>query len=338
MPAMKPAYSQSLGGRYGFAFLRLPNDARQAALGGINISLINKNVNLFTANPALLNTAMHKHASFSFVPYYAGVNYATLAYAHEFERAGRWGAALQYMDYGSFEETDATGAVLGSFQASDFVFTTAHSRTIGHYTLGISAKLAGSAIAEYNAYGVLVDMGGAFKHPEHDFTIGLLIKNMGFAFNTYTPGNNLTMPFDVQIGTSFKPAFMPLRFSFTAHHLHTFDIAYDDPAFNIVIDQNGNQVAEKVGFADKLFRHFVFGTEILLSKSFQVQVGYNHLVRQEMKLENRMAGAGLSFGDSLQVKAFRLAYSRVYHHAAGGVSYLTLISNFGALTKKKESR
>jgi hypothetical protein len=281
---------------------------------------------------------MHKHASFSFVPYYAGINYSTLAYAHNFAKAGRWGVALQYMDYGSFEETDATGAVTGSFQANDYVFTTSHSRTIGHYTLGINAKLAGSAIAEYSAYGLLFDMGGTFKHPDHDFSIGILMKNMGFALNTYTPGTRITMPFDVQLGTSFKPRFMPLRFSFTVHHLHTFDIAYDDPAFNTVIDQNGNQVVEKVGFADKLFRHFAFGTEILLSKAFQVQVGYNHLTRQEMKLDNQMAGAGLSFGASLQIKAFQMAYSRAYHHAAGGVSYLTLISNMGALIKKKENK
>jgi hypothetical protein len=281
---------------------------------------------------------MHKHASFSFVPYYTGVNYSTLAYAHDFNKAGRWGAALQYMDYGSFEETDATGAVLGSFQANDYVFTTTHARTIGHYTLGMNMKFAGSTIAEYNAYGLLFDMGGTLKHPEHDFIIGVLIKNIGFALNTYTPGTRLTMPFDIQLGTSFKPKFMPLRFSFTAHHLHTFDIAYDDPAFNTVIDQNGNQVTERVGFADKLFRHCVFGTEILLSKAFQLQAGYNHLTRQEMKLENRMAGAGLSFGASLQIKAFQMAYSRAYHHAAGGVSYLTLVSNIGALTKKKESK
>jgi hypothetical protein len=202
----------------------------------------------------------------------------------------------------------------------------------------MNMKFAGSTIAEYNAYGLLFDMGGTLKHPEHDFIIGVLIKNIGFALNTYTPGTRLTMPFDVQLGTSFKPKFMPLRFSFTAHHLHTFDIAYDDPAFNTVIDQNGNQVTERVGFADKLFRHCVFGTEILLSKAFQLQAGYNHLTRQEMKLENRMAGAGLSFGASLQIKAFQMAYSRAYHHAAGGVSYLTLVSNIGALTKKKESK
>ncbi len=82
----------------------------------------------------------------------------------------------------------------------------------------------------------------------------------------------------------------------------------------------------------------MFGTEILLSKAFQVQLGYNHLVRQEMKLESRMAGAGLSFGAMLQIKAFGLAYSRAYHHAAGGVSYLTLISDFSSLLKKKENK
>jgi hypothetical protein len=327
-----------LGGRYGFAFLRLPNNAHQAALGGMNVSLINKNVNQFMANPALLSPAIHTHASFSFVPYYAGVNYSTLAYAHNFEKVGKWGVSLQYMDYGSFEETDATGVVLGSFQANDFVFTTTHARTIGYYTLGISMKMAGSTIAQYNSYGLLSDIGTTFKHPEYDFSVGLAIKNIGFVLNTYTPGKQLVTPFDVQLGISFKPKFMPLRFSFTAHHLHVFNIAYDDPAFNTVIDQNGNRVVKKVGFADKLSRHFAFGTEILLSKAFQVQVGYNHLLRQEMKLENRMAGAGLSFGVSIQVKAFQMMYSRAYHHAAGGVSYLTLISNIGALTKKKENK
>jgi hypothetical protein len=144
------------------------------------------------------------------------------------------------------------------------------------------------------------------------------------------------LPFDVQIGTSVKPKFMPLRFSFTAHHLHRFDIAYDDPNLSTVKDQNGNEVVEKVGFADKLARHFVIGTQILLSKNFQLQAGYNHLMRQELKLQNRMAGAGLSFGASLRIKSFEMAYARTYFHAAGGISYITLTGNLATVLKKQK--
>ncbi len=201
--------AQFLGGQQSFSFLKFPAHAQIAALGGVNISLRNSNVNLFTSNPALLNTEMHKHGSISYVPYYAGVRYSTLAYGHEFEKAGTWGVALQYMNYGSFEETDATGAVIGNFSANDFVFTTSHSRTSGPYTIGVSMKLVGSTLANYNAYGLLFDIGGLFKHPVHDFTVGLAIKNVGLALDTYTPDGKLTMPFEVQLGTSFKPKFMP---------------------------------------------------------------------------------------------------------------------------------
>ncbi|QHT68500.1 type IX secretion system protein PorQ [Rhodocytophaga rosea] len=327
--------AQYLGGRTSFSFVNLPGHAPLAALGGINVSLRNQNVNSFLSNPALLSTQTDKHISLSYVPYYAGINYSTLAYSHPLKKAGRWAAGLQYINYGTFEETDATGAVIGSFKASDYILTTGYSHIIGHYTLGANLKLAGSTIANYSAYAAMLDIGAVFKHPVHDLSIGLVIKNAGFALKAYHPEVSLAMPFDVQAGVSFKPKFMPLRFSFTAHHLHQLDIAYDDPAFNTTIDPNGNKVVEKVGVADKIARHFTVGTQILLGKAFQIQVGYNHLLRQELRLINQAAGSGFSLGASLHIKSFDIAYARGFHHAAGGISYLTLISNLGTVFKKK---
>lgn len=328
--------AQNLGGQQSFTFVNLPSSVPLAALGGITVSLRNHNVNLFTSNPALLNSDMDKYASVNYVPYYAGIKYSSLAYVHKFEKVGRWGAALQYLDYGTFQETDPSGNVIGSFKANEYIVTAAHARTIGSYTLGANLKFAGSSIANYTALATMLDIGINFKHPLQDLSIGLLIKNVGFALKKYYPEGQLSLPFDIQVGTSFKPKFMPLRFSFTAHHLHKFDIAYDDPVLNTVIDRNGNKVREKVGFIDKLARHFVLGTEILLSKAFQLQFGYNHLIRQELRLSTRSAGAGFSFGASLRVKSFEMAYARVFMHAASGISYLTLNSNLGTLLKKKD--
>jgi hypothetical protein len=59
-------------------------------------------------------------------------------------------------------------------------------------------------------------------------------------------------------------------------------------------------------------------------------------MRQELKLQNRMTGAGLSFGTSLRIKSFEMAYARSYFHAAGGISYLTLTGNLATIIKKQK--
>jgi hypothetical protein len=233
------------------------------------------------------------------------------------------------------EETDATGAVLGTFSAREYAAVLGYAHTLAPYTIGVNLKLAGSHLAEYSAFAALLDIGGVFKHPVHDWTLGLLIRNAGFGLKQYTPDHPTPLPFDVQLGTSFKPKFMPLRFTLTAHHLHRFNIAHDDPAFRTTIDQNGQEVAQKTTFADKLARHFSFGTELSLGKPLKIMAGYNHLVRREMRLEERSAGAGFSLGASLQVKAFGLGLCPFFPASGGGVSYLTLTGNLKNLGGKK---
>jgi hypothetical protein len=325
--------AQYLGGRYGFSFLRLPSHAPLAALGGVNVSQRDRNVNFFLSNPALLSEETDKTVSVNYSPYYAGIAHSSVAYADRHGKAGHWGAAIQYLDYGTMEETDPTGAVLGTFSAREYAAVLGYAHTMAPYTLGVNLKLAGSHLAEYSAFAALLDIGGVFKHPVHDWTLGLLIRNAGLALKHYTPGAQTPLPFDVQLGTSFKPKFMPLRFTLTAHHLHRFDIAHDDPALRTTVDQNGQEVARKATFADKLARHFSFGTELSLGKPLKIMAGYNHLVRREMRLEERPTGAGFSLGAALQVKAFGLAYARFFQHSGGGVSYLTLtgnLKNFGS--------
>ncbi len=327
--------AQHLGGRYSFAFLRLPSNAPLAAQGGVNISGRDRNVNLFLANPAQLNPETDGNISVNYSPYYAGISHSSAAYGNKHRENGHWGAAIQYLDYGTMEETDATGAVLGNFSARDYAAVVGYAHTLSPYTIGVNVKLAGSHLAEYSSYAALFDVGGVFKHPAQDFTIGLAIRNAGFAFKSYTADTRTDLPFDVQLGTTFKPKFMPLRFTFTAHHLHRFDITYNDPALRTTIDQNGNEVVSKISFVDKLSRHLAFGTELSLGKALKLMGGYNHLVRQELRLQNSPAAAGFSFGALLQIKAFSLAYSRFYQHSAGGVSYLTLTGSLKELGSKK---
>jgi hypothetical protein len=53
------------GGRYLYKFVNLPSSARIAALGGNLITVMDDDVNLAFANPALLNPEMHQQIAFN---------------------------------------------------------------------------------------------------------------------------------------------------------------------------------------------------------------------------------------------------------------------------------
>ena len=143
------------------------------------------------------------------------------------------------------------------------------------------------------------------------------------------------MPLDVQLGTSFKPEHLPFRFSFTAHHLQQLDIVYLDPNQRGQLDENGEEIKPRKTLGDKIARHFVVGGELLLSKNLNVRLGYNHLQRRELRLENTSGGAGFSFGVMLRISQFQLDYTHAGYHASGGANYFTIARNLDSLFKKQ---
>jgi hypothetical protein len=325
-----------IGGQEVFSFLRMPTTARTMGLGGVNISSgWEQDVNMAAANPGLLSKEQSGVGSINYLPVYGGIQHTQVAYNQIFKGSGVFGANLQYLNYGKLDETDAAGNVIGSFQVSEYALGITHARTSGAFSVGMTLKLAGSNLANYSAYAVMADLGGVFKHPQHDLTFALTVKNLGAVFKRYAPDSQLLLPLDVQLGGSFKPKNMPVRFSLTAQRLTRFDIAYNDPAQNFQLDLNGNRIPKEISFADKVFRHFVFGAELILSKNFNLRGGYNYLIRRELRLDNTSGGAGFSFGLMLKIKQFEFAYSRGGYHAAGGANCLTLSVNTKSFVRKE---
>lgn len=282
---------------------------------------------MFLSNPALLSEHAHLHASLNYQAYLADMNYSSLAYTHHWEKAGTWGFGLQYMNYGSFVGFDEAGNEATDFKARDYAFTIGHKQKIGLFTLGGNLKLVQSSIDSYVATALLLDVGGVYKHPEKEFVVGLLMKHLGVTLSDYHEHSDTRLPLDVQVGTSFKPEHMPIRFTFTLYNLPKGNITYFDPAWN------NNQDAP--GFVDKMFRHMTVGAEILLSKNVNLRAGYNHLVRKELKLDETSGGAGFSLGFLVRVKAFELAYAKRFYHIAGGADSFTLTSDLSKIIKHK---
>ena len=319
-----------LGGQRAFEFLNIPANARLAALGGVNLTTGTDDPGMILSNPALLNESWHNHLTVNRLGYFADINQISVNYTRHFENLGLWSMNVTYLDYGEFQQFDNIGFASGTFNVAEYAVSISHSRGFGPFKAGGTLKLAVSDIAAFNASSVLFDFGGLFKHPEKDLTVGLTIKNLGLLVSDYTDESNSQLPLDVQLGVTYKPEFMPFRFSLTARNLNRDNVVFFDPSGNSLIGQNSEP-----GLGEKIFRRLVIGTELILHDSFQLRFGYNHLLRQELKLEEVSGGAGFSFGFMLKIKRFEFSYGRALYHTAGGSNVIQLNTDLTGLVKKK---
>ncbi len=336
MTGLKPAAAQQLGGGKVFPFLDLPVGAQQAALGGHNVSARNDDPTMLFANPALLNADMDGRLALSYVAYVADIKQSTGAYVFNTEKYGRFGVGITYLNYGSLESYDAAGNSLGTFGVNEYTVGVSDSYTKGKFTFGATTKLAVSSIAGERSVAGVGDVGVVFKHATQDFTVGLAAKNLGFQFTPYPGTDRGPLPLDVQLGATIKPEHMPLRISLTAHHLQQWDIQYLDPNQRGPLDGNNVEKKPKKSFGDNLARHFTASAALVLSKNLNLRVGYNHLQRRELRLENTSGSAGLSFGVMLKISSFQIDYTHAVLQAAGSSEYFTLSRNLDSLFKKKE--
>jgi hypothetical protein len=331
----RPVVAQ-IGGQQAFSFLNLPTSAKLAGLGGVNVSSRDADGTMLYGNPALLNADMDGRLALGYVDYLVDIKQSTAAYVFNTERAGRFGVGLTYLNYGKFEQVDAAGNSLGDFSVNEYAVSASDSYTSGSFTVAGTLKLAVSGISGNHSIATLADVGGLFKHPTKDFTVGLVVRNAGYQLKPYEGASREPMPLDVHLGTSIKPEHLPFRFSISAHHLQQLDIVYLDPSQRGQLDEFGNEIRPKKTLGDKIARHFVVGGELLLSKNFNLRVGYNHLQRRELRLENTSGGAGFSFGAMLRISEFQLDYTHAGYHASGAANYFTVARNVNSLFKKKE--
>lgn len=330
-----------IGGKTSLEFINLPTHGRVIALGGTNITSQDtgeqQDINMHIENPALLTEETHDRFSLAYYGYSAGISNINLAYGHDFKKLGRFSNlafSFQYLDYGTIESYDALGNSLGEIQASEYSFGISHSQKFDAFRVGGTLKIAGSQLAGFNATGVFLDLGGTLTHPEKDLRFGLVMNNLGFLIQNYSPTSSYEMPMNILLGASFKPEKMPIRFSMTLQQLFRKNIVYNDPARSTTLDANGQVIVEETSAIDKALRRVVLGAEIIFSKNFNLRAGYNFLRRRELVVTARPAFVGFSFGGVLRVRSFEFAYSRSLMHIAGGTNNFTLTLDTKKLFRK----
>lgn len=304
-----------------FSFLNSAANARLAALGGVNVSLADRDVNLFVNNPSLAGDTLNQTAAASYQFYIADIGQANFSYQHRFKRIGSLTFNVQHINYGSIKSYDASGADLGDFSSGETALTAGKYFQSSVFRFGVNAKMVFSRLAGFNATALGVDLGGLFIHPKKDLTVGLAIKNLGVTLADYSPGISSILPIDVQVGTTFKPEHMPFRFSITAFDLTDFTS----------LELEGQEPST----ADKIVRHLNVGAELLLSKNVNLLFGYNFRNRQDLKVDEVSGGAGVSLGLSLAIKQVELVVSRNSYGPKQASYGFTLATNMKAILRKR---
>jgi hypothetical protein len=308
------------GGDNVYEFLNLTQSGLIASLGGSNVSLTGRNLNLAWNNPALLDSGMDKSLALNYVNYFAGINYGLVMYSLPFQRKGNVAAGITYLNYGSFTETDASGNITGSFSASESAFSIIYSHELDSmFTVGINLKPVLSHLEKYTSIGFAFDLGASWHDHKNLLSAGLVIRNIGYQITKYASETRGNLPLEVMAGFSARLKHAPFRFSLTLRHLEKYDLTYKYS--NSEDDQN----SQSPEFFENMMRHIIIGTEIIPHKNFYLSLGYNHQRRSELQTESKVAGTGFSWGFGINTSILNIEFGRASYHLAGSSNHISLI-------------
>ncbi len=322
--------AQVTGGRHSFRFLALSPSARVTALGGALLTVRDDDVALAAFNPAVLNPAMGGRLTLQHNFLLAGVQHSYAAYAHH------WGAvettlhaAVQHVGYGDIPMADEFGNIQGQVRAAETAFTLGAARPLSpKWSLGLNVRFALSALDLYRASALSADVGVLYEDTVGLFSAAAVVRHAGTQIRRYADLRE-DLPFDLQVSISKRLRYLPFRLSIVAHHLHRWDIRYDDPALRprrTGVFTGSDDPAAGNPAIDNLFRHLIFNGEFLLGpkESFRLRLGYNHLRRRELTVRNFRSWAGFSAGVGFRVSRFRVDFGYASYHIAGGIVHFGL--------------
>lgn len=325
------AFSQ-IGGNTTYGFLDLTNSARVASLGGKNISIRDNDLNLNFHNPALLEAGMANHMVLNYVNYFAGIHYGYASYAINHPKIGPIAGGLHFINYGSFTGTDPAGILTGTFRAAEYSFNLSWSYKIDSLlTFGTTFKQIFSFLEKYNSYGLAFDFGLNYYKKANQLSASIVLRNIGTQVNTYYKGaDGEPIPFEILAGVSKKLEHAPFRFSLVFHHLENYNLYHEkntNPE-NIAINSNSLSSFERIGA--EFLSHIIAGAEFIPTQNFYLNVGYNYLRRQELKIEERVSTVGFSWGFGLKVRKYYISYGRATYHVAGASNHFSVSTDLSS--------
>jgi len=329
MVLLSSAGNSQTGGDNVYEFMNLTHSGLISSLGGSNVSLAGRNLNMAWNNPALLGSEMDRSLALNFTNYLAGINYGLAMYSRSMNGSGNIAGGITYLNYGSFTEADESGNITGSFSASEAALSVIWSQELDSmFTAGINFKPVVSHLDKYTSLGFAFDLGASWHDRKNLLSAGLVIRNLGYQVTRYAGEGRGNLPLEVIAGFSARLRHAPLRFSVTLRHLEKFDLTHE-------YSESGETQSLKASeLFENILRHAIAGIELIPHKSFYLSMGYNHQRRSELQTDSRVAGTGFSWGFGINASLISIEFGRASYHLAGSSNHLSVIMKPGLLHKK----
>ncbi|CAM1340520.1 type IX secretion system protein PorQ [Tenacibaculum amylolyticum] len=319
--------SAQIGGINTFSFLNTSANARQTALGGKVLTLVD-DVDQPKWNPATINLDLDRKLSVNYTSYLADISIGSVSYAHRFSRYSKTiHSNITYINYGTLIAADVEGNETGTFGASDIALSLGYAYQIPstNIHIGANGKLIHSSIANFSSTAVALDLGMIYYNSEKPYIFSLVLRNIGTQLNSFD-GTTEKLPFEIAIGASYLLENVPLRWYATVDNLQQWNISTPNPS-NQTSDLDGNVTEEDISFLDNAFRHVIIGAELFPKRAINLRVGYNFRRGKELQLQNVRSFGGISFGFGLRMNKVKLNYAYSRFHSAANVSTFGLTIN-----------
>lgn len=313
-----------IGGENVYQFLNLPTSARQIALGGEVLTLMD-DINQPIWNPAVLNIDLDRKLSVNYSSYLGGINIGSVSYARELSRRfGMIHGSIKYLDYGTLIEADEQGIETGTFKSNDIAISIGYSYNFpkSNFYFGANLKFINSNISSYSSNGVATDLSLLYYNYYKPFSFTLVVRNLGTQISTFN-GVKENLPLKISFGGSYQLEYVPLKWYATIDNLQKWDVSFSNPS-NQTTDLEGNVTKENIGFIGNSLRHFVIGAELFPKSLINVRLGYNFRRAAELKLQNARTFSGISFGFGIKMNRFKFNYAYSKFHAASNASTFSL--------------
>lgn len=292
-----------------FHFLSLPNSAHNTALGGKNISLVQDDITLTSANPALLSNVSDKTVGVNFMTFMQGCKSGGFAYAQTHKDRGTWSAQVQFVGYSSIKETGINEEILGEMKPLDLCISGQYSYLLtDRLSGGATGKIVYSHYGPYTSCALAVDLGLNYFLEEKNLSVSAVARNIGGQVKRFGDHGE-RIPFDMQIGFTKGLGHAPIDISLTMVDLTRWS---KDDYMPTGEDISGGRI---------FTNHFVLGVDVYPAKNIYVSGGFNFRRAYEMKAAGGSHAAGLSFGAGINLKKVKvgLAYAK-YHLGAPTLS------------------
>ncbi len=329
-----------IGGLNTLATINVPANASIAASNGIAATTINPDLGVGLYNPALLNKKNNLALLQSFNNNYFSTLSGQSAVGFTIKNKVNLSAAATYNNYGTFQYANAAGELNGlSFSANDLLLQLGGQTLFRDsvFSIGTNLKYYSSTLEALSINAFAVDIAGAYINKKSNFIVSALIRNAGFV-NSNGVNDNLTLPFDVQIGLSKKLKHAPFRFFLTTYQLNKYNLIatgtyVTSDTSTIKSGFNQRNVLKQV---DNLFRHTNLGVEVI-GKYFSLTASYNHLRQRELAYAFKGSLAGLAFGAQIRTNYFSLGMAYNNFNASANNWLFSLGLNLGNIISKKSS-